>query len=84
MFMTSSRDCDVMSRDQNFKNYFMTHGKRLSIDQYKADLSTVFRLGFTSERKCMGISVSIIYYLLSGGWQAAIPSPQLLVGPRQF
>ena len=66
--MTSSRDCDVMSRDQNFKNYFMTHGKRLSIDQYKADLSTVFRLGFTSERKCMGISVSIylfsILYLL--------------------
>ena len=67
--MTSSRDCDVMSRDQNFKNYFMTHGKRLSIDQYKAGLSTVFRLGFTSERKCMGKNVSIylfsiLYYYL--------------------
>ena len=37
----------------------MTHGKRLSIDQYKADLSTVFRLGFVSERKCMGKNVSI-------------------------
>ena len=67
--MTSSRDCDVTSRDQNFKNYFMTHGKRLSINQYRADLSTVFRLDFISCRRGMGISVSIylfsiIYYYL--------------------
>ena len=43
----------------------MTHAKRLSINQYKADLSAVFRLGYTSCRTCMGISVSIYYYLLS-------------------
>ena len=42
----------------------MTHGKRLSINQYKADLSTVFRLDFISCRRGMGISVSV-YYLLS-------------------
>ena len=60
--MTSSRDCDVTSRAQNFKNYFMAHGKRLSINQYRADLSTVFRLDFISCRRGMGISVSI--YLL--------------------
>ena len=63
VFMTSSRDCDVTSRDQNFKNYFMAHGKRLSINQYRADLSTVFRLDFISCRRGMGISVSVYYYL---------------------
>ena len=41
----------------------MTHGKRLSINQYRADLSTVFRLDFISCRRGMGISVSV--YLLS-------------------
>ena len=42
----------------------MAHGKRLSINQYRADLSTVFRLDFISCRRGMGISVSV-YYLLS-------------------
>ena len=37
--------------------------RRLSINQYRADLSTVFRLDFISCRRQMGISVSI--YLLS-------------------
>ena len=42
----------------------MTHGKRLSINQYRADLSTVFRLDFISCRRGMGISVSVYYYNL--------------------
>ena len=62
--MTSSRDCDVTSREQNSKNYFMTHGKRLSINQYRADLSTVFHLDFISCRRGMGISVSVYLLLL--------------------
>ena len=59
VFMTSSRDCDVMSRDQNFQNYFMTHGKRLSITQYKPHLSTVFSLCYTCYTKLVGNTVSI-------------------------
>ena len=57
--MTSSRDCDVIPRDQHFLNCSMAHAKRLSTTQYKPHLSTVFRLAYSSFRKCMGNTVSI-------------------------
>ena len=59
MIMTSSRDCDVIPRDQHFLNCSMAHAKRLSNTQYKPHPSTVFRLVYTSFRKCMGKTVSI-------------------------
>ena len=67
--MTSSRDYDVIPRDQHFLKCSMAHAKRLSTTQYKPHLSTVFRLAYTSFRKCMGNTVSIyidiyIYLLL--------------------
>ena len=57
--MTSSRDCDVIPRDQHYLNCSMAHAKRLSTSQYKPHPSTVFRLACTSFRKCMGNTVSI-------------------------
>ena len=36
IIMTSSRDCDVISRDQSFFKYFIAHPKRLSNQQYKS------------------------------------------------
>ena len=57
----------------------MAHGKRLSINQYRVELSTVFRLDFISCRRGMGISLSV--------YQEADKPPsrllQLLVGPRE-
>ena len=35
VIMTSSRDCDVISRDQNFFIYLMAHAERLSNTQSK-------------------------------------------------
>ena len=62
VIMTSSRDCDVMSRDQNFFMYFVTHARRLSIIQYNPHLSTVLRLAYTSYNSSMGKKrLSIIY-----------------------
>ena len=63
--MTSSRDCDVMSRDQNFFMQFMTHARRLSIIQYNPHLSTVLRLAYTSYNSSMGKSVSHLSIYLS-------------------
>ena len=62
--MTSSRDCDVMSRDQHFFKYSMTHARRLSIIQYNPHLSTVLRLAYTSYNSSMGKSV---FYLKAIG-----------------
>ena len=59
VIMASSRDCDVIPRDQHFLNCSMAHAKRLSTTQYKPHLSTVFRLAYSSFRKCMGNTVSI-------------------------
>ena len=42
----------------------MTHAKRLSINQYKPHLITVFRLAYTSYIKWLGKSVSLSLYLL--------------------
>ena len=61
--MTSSRDWDVIPRDQHFLNCSMTHAKRLSTSQYKPHPYTVFRLACTSFRKCMGKTVSIYTYI---------------------
>ena len=43
VIMTSSRDCDVMSRDQKFLIYFMAHAERLSNTQSKPHPFTIFR-----------------------------------------
>ena len=66
--MTSSRDCDVIPRDQHFLNCSMAHAKRLSTTQYKPHLSTVFRLAYSSFRKCMGNTVSIYLYIWMDGY----------------
>ena len=42
VIMTSSRDCDVISRDQNFLRYFTPDAKRLSITQSKPHPFTIF------------------------------------------
>ena len=63
VIMTSSRDYDVIPRAQHFLNCSMAHAKRLSTTQYKPHPSTVFRLAYTSFRKCMGKTVSIYTYI---------------------
>ena len=73
-----SRDYDVITwlwrhtTWPTFLNCSMTHAKRLSTSQYKPHPSTVFRLVYTSFRKCMGKTVSIYLY----GYLSIITKPK--------
>ena len=60
VIMTSSRDCDVISHDQHFFQYFIAHLKRLSNQQCKSQHHIYYSLTST---ECKVSNPKVVYLL---------------------